>query len=49
VARDLIVSRRIHPVYLYGLPAFILAQTVVMYTSIHQLPYWLKIAHAIVS
>jgi hypothetical protein len=49
VARDLLVNRRIHPVYLYGLPAFMLGQTVVMYTSIHQLPLWLKIAHAIVS
>ena len=49
VARDLMVNRRIHPVYLYGLPAFILGQTVVMYTVIRELPYWLKIAHAIVS
>jgi hypothetical protein len=32
VARDLIVNRRIHQVYLYGLPALILGQTVVMYT-----------------
>jgi hypothetical protein len=49
VARDLIVNRRIHPVYLYGLPAFILGQTVAMYAFIHNSPYWLKIAHAIVS
>jgi hypothetical protein len=49
IARDLIVNRRIHPVYLYGFPAFILGQTVVMYTVIRELPYWLKIAHAIVS
>jgi hypothetical protein len=47
VARDLIVNRRIHRVYLYALPAFILGQTVVMYTVTHELPYWLKIANAI--
>jgi hypothetical protein len=49
VVRDLIVNRRIHPVYLYGLPAFILCQIVVMYTIIHNSPYWLRIAHALVS
>ena len=48
-ARDLIVIRRIHPVYLYGLPAFIFGQIVVMYTFMHNSPYWLKIAHAILS
>ena len=46
VVRDLIVNRRIHIVYRYALPAFILGQTVVMYTVTHSLPYWLKIAHA---
>ena len=49
VARDLIVNRRIHPVYVYGLPAFVLDQIVVMYTVIHNSPYWLRIAHAILS
>jgi len=34
---------------LYALPEFILGQTVVMYTNTHDLPYWLKIAHAILS
>jgi hypothetical protein len=48
VARDLIVAKRIHRVYRYALPAFILGQTVVMYTATHSLPYWLKITHAIV-
>lgn len=32
-ARDLIVDRRVHNVYLYGLPAFVLGQTIVMYIS----------------
>jgi hypothetical protein len=47
VARDLIVNRRIHRVYVYVLPAFILGQTVVMYTIMHNSAYWLKIAHTI--
>jgi len=45
--RDWIVGRRIHAVYLYTLPVFILGQTIVMYTNIHDLQYWLKIARAI--
>jgi hypothetical protein len=49
VVRDLIVNRRIHSVYRYALPAFILGQTVVMYTLIRDLPYWHKIGHIIVS
>ena len=44
-----LLNRRIRPVYLYALPAIILGQTVVMYTNAHNLPYWLKIAHAILS
>jgi hypothetical protein len=47
VARDLIVNRRIHQVYICALPAFILGQVVVMYTNVHELSYWLKIADAI--
>jgi hypothetical protein len=49
VARDLIVSRRIHLVYLYALPLFIAGQSVVLYTVVHQLRYWQKIAHAILA
>jgi hypothetical protein len=47
VVRDLIVNRRIHPVYLYGLPTFILGQIVVIYSVIHASPSWLKIAQVI--
>jgi hypothetical protein len=49
VARDFIVNKRIHPVYLYGLPAFIVGQSIVMYTSNHNPPLWQKIANAILS
>jgi hypothetical protein len=44
--RDWIVDRRIHPVYLWTLPVSILGQTTVMYANTHDLPYWLRIAHA---
>lgn len=47
VARDLIVNRRIHPVYRYVLPAFIVGQTIAVYTVVHRLPYWTKIGNAI--
>jgi hypothetical protein len=47
VARDLIVNRRVHPVYLYVLPAFVVGQTIVAYTYAHRLPYWMSVAHLI--
>lgn len=47
VARDWIVSRKIHPVYLHALPPLIVGQTIVMYTNTHDLAYWLKIARAL--
>ncbi len=47
VVRDMIVNRRVHRIYLYVLPAFIVGQTIVMYTAIHNLPYWTSIAHSI--
>gem|GEM_PF-392014 len=47
VVRDLIVNRRIHPVYLYALPAFILGQIFVVYTYTHTSLWWMATAHAI--
>jgi hypothetical protein len=44
VARDLIVDRRIHPVYLYALPFFVIGQSIVIYTRWHELRYWLRVA-----
>ena len=35
VARDLIVMRRVHPVYAVALPAMLLAQFLVMYADLH--------------
>jgi hypothetical protein len=38
ILRDLIVNRRVHPVYLYALPTFMLAQFTVMDTILHFWP-----------
>ncbi|PYU23667.1 MAG: hypothetical protein DMG32_15685 [Acidobacteria bacterium] len=45
VTRDLIVTKRIHSVYLYGLPAMMLGQIVAMHTYLGASPVWLRIAH----
>ena len=47
VVRDWIVNRRVHVVYRYALPAFMVAQTFVMYTVVTKAPYWMKLADAI--
>ncbi|HEY2820419.1 MAG TPA: hypothetical protein VGJ06_05195 [Candidatus Acidoferrum sp.] len=47
VVRDWIVNRRVHVVYKYALPAFMVAQTFVMYTVSTNQTYWLKISRAI--
>lgn len=47
VARDLIITGRIHRVYLYGLPAFIVYQTIVIYMYQWEWPYCVKIARYI--
>jgi len=47
VVRDLIVNRRVHVVYRYALPTFIVVQSFVAYTIETKQAYWLKIADAI--
>jgi len=47
VARDLIVDRTIHRAYLFVLPVFILGQSIVTYIAYHKVPFWLRIAHAL--
>jgi hypothetical protein len=47
VVRDLIVMRRVHPVYLYALPALIVAQTFAMHLLLTAPPQWLAITNAI--
>lgn len=47
IARDLIVNRTVHRVYLVVLPLFILGQTIVTYVAYHSVPFWLRIAYAL--
>jgi hypothetical protein len=47
VVRDLIVTRRVHPVYLYALPALIVGQSIVMHVVLTDSPHWHKIANEI--
>ncbi len=47
VTRDLIINKKIHAVYAYVLPAFIVGQTVTLYAAIHRPAPWVSIAHRI--
>jgi hypothetical protein len=47
VVRDLVVTKRVHSVYLYGLPLLMLGQIATIYTYVKSLPQWLKIVHAL--
>lgn len=47
VLRDLLINKRVHRVYLYGLPAFIAAQTVVMQLFLKAPSSWVRITNAI--
>jgi len=48
VSCDLLVSRRIHAVYLISLPLLITAQTIVAQIFLHRSPFWIRIAHALI-
>jgi hypothetical protein len=47
VLRDLIVTRRVHPVYRYALPAFIVGQIFAMHLFLTASTRWVAIANAI--
>jgi len=47
--RDFWLTRTIHPVYRYLLPAFVAGQVLTMYIDTHQSHFWVKIAHALLS
>jgi hypothetical protein len=47
VTRDLIVNKKIHAVYAYVLPAFIVGQTVTLYAAFHRPAIWVSITHLI--
>jgi len=48
VGRDLFVTKRIHPVYLYGLPLMIVGQVLTMYIYLAKQPEWMLIARRII-
>jgi hypothetical protein len=48
VCRDLFVTKRIHPVYLYGLPLMIVGQILTMYIYLTKQPEWMTIARRII-
>jgi FtsH-binding integral membrane protein len=45
--RDWIINKRIHPVYLYALPAAFLGQLIALYLDLGHPPTWMSIAHGI--
>jgi len=47
VVRDLVVTKRVHPVYLYGLPLMMLGQIGVVSAFVTNWSGWLKVAHAL--
>ena len=47
MSRDLLVSRRVHAVYLIALPLLITAQTIVSQIFLHRWPIWTRVAHAL--
>lgn len=49
VLRDLLVMRRIHPVFLYGVPLFFLGEYGAAYLFLHPPALWLSICHALVT
>jgi hypothetical protein len=48
VVRDLVVNRRVHGVYLIGLPVLVVCQRFVVHTVSAAPPWWLRIAHAMI-
>ena len=44
VARDLLIDRRLHPTYVFGLPALMLGQAATMWVYIARPGAWLVIA-----
>jgi hypothetical protein len=47
VARDLIIDKRVHKVYLVALPSLFIAQAFTIYTWRAASPWWMAIAHSI--
>lgn len=48
LVRDLLVRKRVHPVYLFGLPMLVAGQTAAIVTYVKSGQVWMRLAHAIV-
>lgn len=48
VGHDLLVSRKVHPVYVYGLPVLILGQLVTLTVFFERIPMWMAVAHRLI-
>ncbi|MDE3156101.1 MAG: hypothetical protein KGN76_13420, partial [Acidobacteriota bacterium] len=48
VGRDLLVNRKVHPVYRYGLPAIVCGQVVAMVLFLERVPAWMAISHRLI-
>ncbi len=48
VARDLIVTKHVHPIYLYGLAGLALGQALAVYTFLGGSHAWVTFAHALI-
>jgi hypothetical protein len=48
VGCDFLATKRIHPVYLYGLPALLLGQTITLYLDLSRSREWLALAHRLI-
>ena len=48
VGRDLIVTRRLHQVYRYGIPALLFGQIIAMYLDVSGSQGWLALAHKLI-
>ena len=49
IVRDLIVLRRVHPVYLYALPAVVAGQAIAIALYLHPPSWWSAISRALVA
>ncbi|HLH07112.1 MAG TPA: hypothetical protein VKW78_07740 [Terriglobales bacterium] len=47
IARDLLVTRTVHPVYRYAVPALVAVQIITMYAYLAAPPRWMEMANAI--
>jgi hypothetical protein len=49
VVRDLVVTKRVHPVYVYALLLLALCQTTTIHVFVTGWPVWIRIAHALLT